>query len=153
MGEEQSFTISIPADNEGYVLLKCPKCSELFKLRPFEFKQDSVFDIYCPCCGLVSDSYITEDVLELAQTMIGNYFSDMFDREIKKIERQTRNSMLQVKVKNKTRKKKEMPIMLTVETLDEKLYLCCKKTAKIKPIIKMSGSYCPYCGVIDYGIE
>ena len=25
--------------------------------------------------------------------------------------------------------------------------------AKIKPILKMSGSYCPYCGVMDYGIE
>ena len=43
--------------------------------------------------------------------------------------------------------------MLTIEALERKMYSCCKMEAKIKPILKMSGSYCQYCGVMDYGIE
>ena len=51
------------------------------------------------------------------------------------------------------KKENEQPIMLRTEKLEKKEYICCKMQAKIKSILKMSGSYCPYCGVIDYGIE
>ena len=44
--------ISIPADDEGYVLLRCPKCGEKFKLAPTDIESDEVEDIYCPLCGL-----------------------------------------------------------------------------------------------------
>ncbi len=44
--------------------------------------------------------------------------------------------------------------MLSIDTMQKKLYKCCKKKKqKIKPILKFSGSYCPYCGVKDYGDE
>ena len=153
MSDEILFTIKMPIDNEGYVLLKCPKCGELFKLHPSDYKDDTIFNVYCPCCGLVSDSYVTEDVLELANVMIENYTNELVMKELKKLERQTKKSIVQIKVKNKPKKREEMPIMLMMEALDEKNYPCCKMSAKIKPILKMSGSYCPYCGVMDYGIE
>lgn len=153
MSEEITFQISIPSDEEGFVLLKCPLCGEMFKLQPSDFEDDSVFEIYCPACGLVSDSYITDDVVELGMTMVENYANDLLMKELKKLERQTKNSMLKFKVTNKPKKKSEQPIMLTIEALERKMYTCCKMEAKIKPILKMSGSYCPYCGVMDYGIE
>lgn len=153
MSEEFTFQISIPSDEEGFVLLKCPLCGEMFKLQPSDFEDDSVFEIYCPACGLVSDSYITDDVVELGMTMVENYANDLLMKELKKLERQTKNSMLKFKVTNKLKKKSEKPIMLTIEALERKMYTCCKMEAKIKPILKMSGSYCPYCGVMDYGIE
>ena len=125
----------------------------MFKLKPSDFKDDSIFEIYCPACGLVSDSYITDDVVELGMAMVENYANDLIMKELKKLERQTRNSMLKFKVTNKPKKKSEQPIMLTIEALEGKVYNCCKMEAKIKSILKMSGSYCPYCGVMDYGIE
>lgn len=70
---EVSFSISIPTDEEGYVLLKCSLCGELFKLKPSDFKDDSIFEVYCPACGLVSDSYVTDDVIELGMAMAENY--------------------------------------------------------------------------------
>lgn len=153
MSESFSFQISIPTDEDGFVLLKCPLCGDLFKLIPDDFEDDSVFEVYCPICGLVSEDYITDDIIELGLTMAENYANDLIMKELKKLERQTKNSMFKLKVTNKPKRKVEQPIMLTVETLERKLYLCCKKEAKIKPILKMSGSYCPYCGVMDYGIE
>lgn len=73
MSDEVSFSISIPTDEEGYVLLKCSLCGELFKLKPSDFKDDSIFEVYCPACGLVSDSYVTDDVIELGMAMAENY--------------------------------------------------------------------------------
>ena len=34
-----------------------------------------------------------------------------------------------------------------IEALEVEEYPCCKREAKIKPIYKMCGSYCPFCGV------
>lgn len=148
-----NFEISIPTDNEGFVLLKCPICKNLFKLKPSDFQSDSVFSIYCPSCGLISDNYITEDVLELALKKANNYINDYLTREFKKLEKNCKGSLFQLKVKSDYKKEHEQPIMLRAENLEKKDYMCCKMQAKIKPILKMCGSYCPYCGVIDYGIE
>lgn len=153
MGDEVTFQISIPTDEDGFVLLKCPLCEELFKLKPGDYRDDSVFAIYCPNCGLTSDSYITDDVLELGMNMVENYANELISKKFKELERKTRGSMVKIKVNSKTKKKSEQPIVLTVEALEKKTYPCCKMDAKIKPILKMSGSYCPYCGGMDYGVE
>ena len=46
----QTITISIPADDEGYVLMKCPQCGELFRLKASDIHDDGVMDIHCPAC-------------------------------------------------------------------------------------------------------
>ena len=42
------FEISVPTDNEGFVLLKCPICMNLFKLKPSVASQ-SFFNL-CEIC-------------------------------------------------------------------------------------------------------
>lgn len=150
MSDEIKFEIPIPTDNEGFLLMRCPICGEFFKLKPSDFQDDRIFDIHCPGCGLVSDQYLTDDVLELAMNMAGNYANDLIEKELKKMERQSKGMF---KVTNKKTENTEPPIKLSVDSLQKKLYTCCKMEAKIKPILKMSGSYCPYCGVKDYGNE
>lgn len=153
MRDKEVFTISVPTDEDGYILLVCPLCGELFKLEPSDFQDDSVLDVYCPGCGLVSDNYISEDVIQLGMTMAENYANGIITKELERLERKSKGGFLEIKVKNKWRKKAEMPIMFTVDALERKMYSCCKLGAKIKPILNMGGSYCPYCGVIDYGDE
>lgn len=148
-----NFEINVPIDNEGFVLLKCPKCKDLFKLKPSDFQSDGVFSIYCPSCGLISDNYITEDVLELALKKVNNYMNDFLTREFEELEKGSMGGLLQIKIESDYKKENEQPIMLRTEKLEKKVYNCCKMQAKIKSILKMSGSYCPYCGVMDYGIE
>lgn len=152
MSEEVTFQISVPMDEEGFVLLKCPLCGELFKLHPSDYQDDSVFKVYCPACGLVSDSYITDDIIELGMAMAENYANALIINELKKFEKKTKGC-INFKVSKKSAKKPEQPIMLTIETLEKIVYPCCKKEVKLKPILKMSGSFCPYCGVMDYGFE
>ena len=151
MDDTIKFEIEIPSDNEGFVLLKCEFCGGLFKLKPEDFESEIIFNIYCPNCGLTCEDYITEDVLELSQKIIENKVEEMLMKKLKEMEKSSKG-LLKV-TKNGFKKEYEQPIMLSIDTMQKKLYKCCKKEAKIKPILKFSGSYCPYCGVKDYGDE
>lgn len=70
MSDNITVEISIPCDDEGYVLLRCSHCGELFKITASDAKDDEVLDIYCPACGLTSESYLTDDVIALANAKI-----------------------------------------------------------------------------------
>ncbi|MBQ2987134.1 MAG: TFIIB-type zinc ribbon-containing protein [Tyzzerella sp.] len=139
------FSVDIPADDEGYVLFCCPKCGEYFKIKPEDFYADEIKEIYCPQCGLTSDSYLTSDVVELGLAMAENYAMDMIDNAFKKISKKNKNSVIQFKV-NKTKKKEENPIRATIDDMEISEFPCCNRTAKIRYILKYSGSYCPFCG-------
>ena len=78
MNSEFQFGISIPTDDEGYVLLKCEHCGTFFKGTPSDIQDDGVLNIFCPSCGLISESYITDDVLELAKNMTKNKSGNTF---------------------------------------------------------------------------
>lgn len=139
--------VSIPADDDGFVLLQCTLCGEFFKIRPEDYQADDVIEIWCPSCGLKSDDYFTDDVLELAEKKAENYATDLIYNEMKKWERQFKGSFISLKVNRKPQPREEYPINYGIDTLEVMKYPCCKRDAKIKPIYKMCGSYCPFCGV------
>lgn len=154
MSEEIQMTISIPTDDDGYVLLKCEHCGTFFKATPSDIQDDGVLHIYCPSCGLVSDSYVTDDVIELALKMVKNKASDMIYDMFKDLERHNkRNSMVKFKAGKRPAHETEDPIRSGIEALEVVTFPCCARTAKIKPLLKMTGAYCPFCGVKNYEIE
>lgn len=140
-----SIEVSIPTDDEGYILFKCPKCGEGFKLIPSDMESDEVKDIYCPLCGLISDNYITDDVIELAQAKAVNQVLGGFYDEMKELERQTKNSMVQFKA-GKFEEEEEIPIKSSIDSMEVVDFDCCNKTAKIRYLLNYSGCYCPFCG-------
>lgn len=144
-----NLEISIPADNDGFVLMQCPLCGEFFKLTPDDIEAEDVLEIWCPCCGLKSENYLTEDVVELALKMAENTAMDLVFKEMKKWERQFKGNGLSFG--KKPTSKPEDPVVAGIEMLEIQKYECCKRQAKIKPIVKMIGSYCPFCGVIYDG--
>ena len=154
MSGETQLSISIPTDDDGYILLKCKHCGTFFKETVSDLQDDGVLNIFCPSCGLISDSYITDDVLELAMKMTRNLFNDMIYDTFKDFERHNKkNSMVKFKSGKKPRHEVEDPIRSGIETLEISTFPCCKRTAKIKPLLKMTGAYCPFCGVKNYEIE
>lgn len=153
MSEELHFEIQIPTDDEGFVLLKCEHCGTLFKATPSDIQDDGVLHIFCPSCGLTSEHYITEDVLNLAMNMMTNKVNDMIFDMFKDLERKSRNSFLKVKAGKKPKHENEDPIRSGIEALGLCFFPCCQRSAKIKPLLKMTGAYCPFCGVKNYEIE
>ena len=139
--------IEIPVDNEGFALLQCNLCGEFFKLKPIDVQSDEVLNIWCPVCGLISDSYLTQDVIDLALKMATNIANDLLFDSLKDMQMNFNAGFISMKISKKPDKEIESPILSGIEALEIQKYKCCKKHAKIKPLVKIFGSYCPYCGV------
>ncbi|MBD5113246.1 MAG: TFIIB-type zinc ribbon-containing protein [Ruminococcaceae bacterium] len=154
MNDSIKFEISIPTDVDGFVLMQCEYCGDYFKCKPSDVKDDEVLFIHCPSCGLVSEDYLTDDIRELAMTMAENYASEYLNNELKKLERRfSSNKFFKIKVENKSKPKYESPIYSSIDALEEKSFVCCERSAKIKSILKMSACYCPFCGGITFEDE
>ncbi|HEM5253589.1 TPA: TFIIB-type zinc ribbon-containing protein, partial [Streptococcus suis] len=52
MSSDKIFEIPIPSDNDGFIVLKCPICSEKFMIQVQDVNDDSLIDVWCPKCGL-----------------------------------------------------------------------------------------------------
>lgn len=154
MSDEFHMTISIPTDDEGYILLKCEHCGTFFKATPSDIEDDGVLNLFCPSCGLASENYVTEDVIDLAMKMVKNKVNDMVYDAFKDLERHSkRNSMIKFKAGKRPRHEAEDPIRSGIEALEITTFDCCNRTAKIKPLLRMTGAYCPFCGVKNYEIK
>ena len=153
MDNEFSIEISIPTDDYGYILLQCSHCGTFFKSTPASLEDNRVLEIYCPSCGLTSDNYITGDVLELAVAMGHNKAMDMIYDQFKKMERQFKRGPVTFKAGKRPKHEPENPIRSGIEALEITTFPCCNRTAKVKPILKITGCYCPFCGVKNYEVE
>ena len=118
MSDEIRMEISIPTDDDGYVLLQCEHCGNYFKAMPSDVKDDGVLEVFCPCCGLVSENYATEDVIELALSMAQNWAMDMVYDTFKKMERQFRNGPVTLKMGQRPQREPENPIRSGIEALE-----------------------------------
>lgn len=146
-----NFEISIPSDKDGFCLMQCPLCAGFFKLTPSDFEAEDVIQIWCPNCGLKSENYFTEDVIDLALIMGRNMAVDVIHNSFKKIEKKSGKKNFSLKINKRPSHQHENPIIAGIELLDIQKYKCCRREAKIKPIVKLIGSYCPFCGVNDDG--
>lgn len=152
MGNE-CIEISVPTDNDGYILLQCSYCGEYFKIKPEDIEDDRILEIHCPFCGLCSENYYTEDVIELAQAMAQNMVMDLVHNNLKKLERKFKGGIASFKVNQKPKHKPENPIWAGIQTLTVTEFICCKRSAKINPMLRITGCNCPFCGVKEYELE
>ncbi len=78
---------------------------------------------------------------------------DAIYHAFKSMERKSRHSILQVKAGKRPTHKEENPIKTGIDCLSITDFKCCNKKAKVKPLLKMIGCYCPFCGVKNYETE
>ncbi len=143
--------IEIQTDDDGFALLKCQFCGDYYKLRPSDMENDVVLHIHCPYCGQVGNSYLIEEVIEVAMKMAKNFALEQIHQAFKELERKQKRGPVTFKVGKAFQKEYESPILLVVDALVEQHYDCCKRNSKIKPSMKIAGTYCPFCGVKDFG--
>ena len=148
-----NLEITIYPDLDGFILQKCPICGELFKMPISEIEDDRNFEFFCPSCGLNSESYFTDDVIDMAKKMVANEISMQLHRELKSIEKQTKNDFIKIKSGKKPKLYYTHPIVESTNNYVKTKNSCCNKEFKVKHILKMASVYCPYCGVKDYGNE
>lgn len=146
MDSEITIQLEIPADENGYVLFQCPKCGEYFKITPSDYENEEIEDIWCPSCGMISENYLTEDVIELARTKLENACMNMLHEEFKNLERQTKGKAVSIKAGNKPSPKHEAQINSAIDNLIEMHVPCCGNTIKLPLARANAVYYCPFCG-------
>lgn len=145
--EETYFEIKIPCDSDGYVLLRCPHCGELFKLTAEDIESDEIFDIYCPSCGLTADNFLTQDVINLALAKTGNFAMDAIDQQLQAFAKKNSNSLVHFEVNADREREPEPPVREAIEALQITMCRDCGQKAKISPALVMSAHTCPLCGI------
>ena len=153
MNDDFRIEISVPTDDDGYILLNCPNCTTYFKATPNDIEDDGILELFCPSCGLVGENYITEDVLELAFAMAQNKAMDLIYDEFKKMEHQLNKGAITFKAGKQPKHEPETPIRSGIDSLEIATFDCCGRSAKVKPMLKITGCYCPFCGVKNYEVE
>lgn len=146
----ETVKVSIPADDEGFVTLQCPFCSEHFKLDAGEIQDDSVIDIFCPLCGLKDEAsaFLTDDVREHMQQIAINMMNGMLNDWTRSLEKQFRGSKNMTFKAGKPLPHDEPKSLFEKECDMEIVELdCCKRKVKLKNPNVHGKVYCPYCGV------
>lgn len=150
MSDDFSFTIEMPCDEDGFVLLQCPQCGEFFKLRPSDYESDDVLEVSCPACGIASDNYLTEDVIDLAMVIVKNKAFKAIHKEMKDIERQTRNKAVSFKAGRPPRPDDEPVLQPSIDALAVATCKHCGMQSKVSHLLSMSMYVCPLCGVSNF---
>lgn len=145
--EETSFEIRIPCDDDGFILLRCPHCGELFKLTAEDIESDETLDIYCPSCGLGDSNFLTQDVIDLALAKTSNYAMDAITQQLQAFAKKNSNSLVRFKVKANREREPEPPIRTAIEALQIATCHDCGREAKVSPALAMSAYTCPLCGI------
>ncbi len=86
---DQTFTISIPCDNYGFVTLQCPLCNDRFKLTGDDFQREDLLCIFCVYCGLYSEAntFLTDEVTKQTQIIAENFAKSSLHNFMKDLEK------------------------------------------------------------------
>lgn len=151
MTDEETFSIEIPADDEGYFRLQCPHCDDEFKLRADEFEAEEPSELTCALCGMQGNASVfiaREDVQEVLRAEAVNRFREHLDDMFKDLERETRSSdFIQFERKGQM-KKEDVPELREFSDLAVVDLPCCDRHAKVDPSAASSVVYCSYCSQI-----
>lgn len=142
-----TLTIEIPPDSDGFIPMECPLCEERFGLRIEDIEDDEVLEVRCPHCGIASESYVTPEIIDLAQARLTNMALGLIHGEMKKLERKTKGKAIEVKAGKKPREEAEPPLVAEVNTLQVVCCKSCGRTVKVSPLLALSVFTCPCCGV------
>ncbi|MCK1997510.1 hypothetical protein MPH47_09800 [Psychrobacillus psychrodurans] len=142
---------SIPLDDDGYLTLQCPFCVKQFKLTGEDVEDDSVYELFCPYCGLVTEpsEFLSDEVKEKAMRLAENQLYDLLNGFMGDMKKTFRNSK-SVKVKTGSKFKMNDPKTIIESDSMERYHLsCCER--EIKAFLIDDTLYCPFCGGETHG--
>jgi hypothetical protein len=100
-------------------------------------------------CGLTADSFLTDDIVDLAMAKTKNWAMSQIDAELKELSRKSKHSggLISFDYKSSHMEELELPIMPTIDSLAPATCHDCGRTAKVSPLLTMSVYICPFCGI------
>lgn len=139
--------IELPTDENGLISRECPNCQSVFKLRLGTGLTGENLPCHCPYCGTIADQkeFFTKDQIEYVKSIFERKIDQAIQSDLKewgrKIERNTRNSLIKLKVSVKSSYK---PIHFYQEKQLETNITC--DICSLEYAIFGVFAYCPDCG-------
>ena len=140
--EETLFGIRMPCDDDGFILLRCPHCDELFKLTAEDIGSDETLDIYCPSCGLCANNFLAQNVIDLALAKTSNYAMYVIAQQLQAFAKKNSNSLIRFEFKANHEREPEPPIRAAIDALQISTCHDCGREAKVSLAIAMSAYTC-----------
>ena len=147
-------SVAIPPDEQGMIGRECLKCKQYFKLKPATGLETD--HCYCPYCDYEgnSDNFWTKEQIKYAESIAMQQAYDKLIKpsldklanSFKQLERSTRNSLIQIKVKT-TSNNLRFPIKYYTEKELETVVIC--DNCKLEFAIYGLFSKCPDCNAIN----
>ena len=90
--------------------LRCPFCNKEFKALGNDFEDDSVYELFCPHCGLVTEpsEFLSDEAIEKGMRLAENYMFELLNRFMNDIDKTFKNNDL-IKVKKRPKFKLNDP--------------------------------------------
>lgn len=145
--DDFTIAIEISPDSDGFIPMECPLCGERFGLRAEDIEDDEVLEIRCPHCGIVSESFVTPEIIELAEARLANLALGLIHDEMEKLERTTKGKAIEIKAGRKPHEEPEPILAAEVNSLQEVQCDNCGRAAKVSAVLAFSVFVCPCCGV------
>jgi hypothetical protein len=143
---------SIPLDDDGYITLQCPFCDKQFKALGEDFEDESIYEIFCPHCGLVSEpsDFLSDEIIEKGMSLAENHMYEILNGFISDLEKGFKNNDL-IRVKTGPKFKMNSPkTIIESDNMETYQLNCCERTIKVSLIDDTL--YCPFCGGETNGI-
>ena len=152
MQDGLTMRIDLPADADGYVELECPHCGARFGLSSEDFESDEVVAVRCPACGVAADSFVPDEVIELAQDMLLNQIQGTIYDEFKRLEQKTKGKAVQFKAGRRPKKEYEGDLVSGFDPFLVAYCSDCGRGVKIPSLLVMSSFVCPCCGKGQFAV-
>lgn len=122
----------------GFSSFKCSFCGEEFKLRADEVQEDDVMELFCPSCGIPCpvSTYYTEDIKENAMILAENEMAKAVNDLFKGLEKSLKRSKGMKFKAGKLMTTKQPRVLYEKDDLDEVMFLCCDRKAKLTILTK-----------------
>ena len=144
---DNSMTISMPLDEEGFMMMQCPRCGDFFKVTSKDYEADDVEELWCPICGLKGNSFWPTEIIELARAKALNRVIGDLEKEITNIGTSTsRQSLISLKITVRSEHKREGEVLPAVDAFEKSKCGFCGRVTKLKPLVKYVGAFCAFCG-------
>lgn len=147
MSDDETISVELPLDEDGFFSCQCPHCGDRFKLQASEFQEQGATELACAICGLTAPADVfklTDEVREVVMGKAQHLIADLLDDWADDMERKFRRGPIQFR-KGRGVKKKPLPKLREIVDLADANLPCCEAHVRVPVSIAISTLYCPYC--------
>ncbi len=146
--QNETLSLSIPMDDEGYIDLECDYCKTRFMITGDDFESVDMPFFFCPICGLPNNTnkFLSQEVIQKAEQMAMEWALKEIERSLGKTIRDINKSGFFKMDLKAPKKEPEKELYKPIDDYIIHKTQCCQMHIKLHELDCQIGAYCPICG-------